>query len=57
MPISLKKGQKVSLTKDNPGLNNILVGLGWDGYQYYNIKNSVYVAIFPMAMILKPMSA
>ena len=30
MPINLSKGQKVSLTKDNPGLNNILVGLGWD---------------------------
>ena len=30
MPISLKKGQKVDLTKGNPGLKNILVGLGWD---------------------------
>ena len=30
MPISLKKGQKVSLTKDNPGLTKVVVGLGWD---------------------------
>ena len=30
MPVSLKKGQKVSLTKDNPGLKNVVVGLGWD---------------------------
>ncbi len=30
MPISLKKGQKVSLTKDNPGLSKLVVGLGWD---------------------------
>ena len=30
MPISLKKGQKVSLSKDNPGLSKVLVGLGWD---------------------------
>ena len=30
MPISLSKGQKVSLTKDNPGLKKVVVGLGWD---------------------------
>lgn len=30
MPINLSKGQKVSLTKSNPGLKNIMVGLGWD---------------------------
>ncbi|MBU5488293.1 TerD family protein [Clostridium sp. MSJ-8] len=30
MPISLKKGQKVNLTKDNPGLTKVVVGLGWD---------------------------
>ena len=30
MPINLSKGQKVSLTKGNPGLKHILVGLGWD---------------------------
>ncbi|MEG0962223.1 MAG: TerD family protein [Lachnospiraceae bacterium] len=30
MSISLQKGQKVSLSKDNPGLSNVLIGLGWD---------------------------
>lgn len=30
MSISLQKGQKVSLTKENAGLSSVLVGLGWD---------------------------
>lgn len=30
MSISLQKGQKVSLTKDNAGLSKVVVGLGWD---------------------------
>lgn len=30
MSIKLKKGQRISLTKDNKGLSRILVGLGWD---------------------------
>ena len=30
MGVSLQKGQKVSLTKDNAGLNKVIVGLGWD---------------------------
>lgn len=30
MAVRLQKGQKVSLTKENPGLSTILVGLGWD---------------------------
>ena len=30
MSISLQKGQKVSLSKDNAGLSQVLVGLGWD---------------------------
>ncbi len=34
MAISLKKGQKVDLTKTNPGLKNILIGLGWDTNRY-----------------------
>ena len=32
--INLFKGQKVNLTKDNPGLSKILVGLGWDINKY-----------------------
>ncbi|MGC2873908.1 TerD family protein [Ihubacter sp. mB4P-1] len=34
MPVSLQKGQKVSLTKGNPGLNQVVVGVGWDINQY-----------------------
>ena len=34
MPINLTKGQKVDLTKGNPGLKKIMVGLGWDVNQY-----------------------
>ncbi len=30
MSISLQKGQKVSLSKENKGLSTVLVGLGWD---------------------------
>jgi tellurium resistance protein TerD len=30
MAISLQKGGNVSLTKTDPGLTNVLVGLGWD---------------------------
>lgn len=30
MSISLQKGQKVSLTKNNTGLSKVIVGLGWD---------------------------
>ncbi|MDE6925130.1 MAG: TerD family protein [Acetatifactor sp.] len=34
MAVSLQKGQKVSLTKGNPGLNKVVVGLGWDVNQF-----------------------
>lgn len=34
MPINLSKGQKVDLTKGNPGLKNIMIGLGWDVNQF-----------------------
>ncbi len=30
MSISLQKGQKVSLSKDNAGLSKVIIGLGWD---------------------------
>ena len=33
MPINLQKGQKVSLTKGNPGLSKV-VGVGWDVNQF-----------------------
>lgn len=34
MAVSLQKGQKVSLTKGNPGLKKVVVGLGWDVNQF-----------------------
>ncbi|MCI8494556.1 MAG: TerD family protein [Lachnospiraceae bacterium] len=34
MPVNLQKGQKVSLTKGNPGLSKVVIGLGWDVNQY-----------------------
>lgn len=34
MAVNLTKGQKVDLTKTNPGLTKIIVGLGWDVNKY-----------------------
>lgn len=34
MAINLTKGQKVELTKGNPSLKKLMVGLGWDVNQY-----------------------
>lgn len=33
MSVSLQKGQKVSLTKDNAGLSKIILWLGWDAVE------------------------
>ncbi len=33
MSISLQKGQKVSLSKENAGLSKVVIGLGWDEVQ------------------------
>lgn len=33
MSVNLQKGQKVNLSKENPGLSRIVVGLGWDEVQ------------------------
>jgi len=48
MAISLSKGQKVDLTKSNPGLTNITVGVGWDtnkydGGQDFDLDSSVFL--------------
>jgi tellurium resistance protein TerD len=48
MAISLQKGQKVDLTKTNPGLSKILVGLGWDTNKYdggfdFDLDSSVFL--------------
>ena len=34
MAVNLSKGQKVDLTKNNPGLSKLLIGLGWDVNKY-----------------------
>ncbi len=34
MAVNLKKGQKIDLTKTNPGLHSLTVGLGWDVNRY-----------------------
>ncbi len=34
MAVNLTKGQKIDLTKGNPGLTNLVVGLGWDINRY-----------------------
>ncbi len=34
MAVSLRKGQKVELTKGNPNLKKVLIGLGWDTNKY-----------------------
>ncbi|MEK5038402.1 TerD family protein [Sporosarcina sp. FSL K6-3457] len=46
--ISLAKGQKVDLTKTNPGLSKVVVGLGWDvnkydGGQDFDLDASVFL--------------
>ncbi|MGE7625082.1 TerD family protein [Viridibacillus sp. NPDC096237] len=46
--ISLQKGQKVDLTKSNPGLTNLIVGLGWDTNKYdgggdFDLDSSVFL--------------
>ncbi len=48
MAISLSKGQKVDLTKTNPGLTKVVVGLGWDTNKYdggkdFDLDTSVFL--------------
>ena len=48
MAISLQKGQKVDLTKSNPGLTKIIIGLGWDINKYdggkdFDLDSSVFM--------------
>ena len=46
MSISLQKGQKVSLSKDNAGLSKIIVGLGWDEVQQSSSGGGFLSALF-----------
>lgn len=34
MTISLSKGERIDLTKSNPGLSKVIIGLGWDTNKY-----------------------
>lgn len=34
MAINLTKGQRIDLTKTNPGLKKVIIGLGWDTNRY-----------------------
>jgi tellurium resistance protein TerD len=48
LAISLSKGQKVDLTKTNPGLSKVIVGLGWDTNKYdggkdFDLDTSVFL--------------
>lgn len=47
MTINMEKGQKTDLTKTNPGLNMIKVGLGWDvnkqGGGQFDLDASVFL--------------
>lgn len=48
MAVCLKKGQKVDLTKTNPGLKEVLIGLGWDTNKYdggkdFDLDSSVFM--------------
>ena len=36
MSVNLQKGQKIDLTKNNPSLKRIMVGLGWDASKKYS---------------------
>ncbi|MDO3408520.1 TerD family protein [Saccharibacillus sp. CPCC 101409] len=48
MTISLSKGQRIDLTKTNPGLKKVVIGLGWDTNKYssgmdYDLDASVFL--------------
>ncbi|WP_313800516.1 TerD family protein [Cytobacillus sp.] len=48
MAVSLSKGQKVDLTKANPGLTKVVVGVGWDVNKYdgghdFDLDSSVFL--------------
>ena len=57
MSISLQKGQKVSLTKENAGLSQLLVGLGWDAAEqkrgFFGLKKSADIDCDATAILLK----
>lgn len=46
MAVNLAKGQKIDLTKGNPSLSRIIVGLGWDVNQYEGAAFDLDAAAF-----------
>ena len=43
MSVNLRKGQKIELTKNNPQLKNVIVGLGWQvDSERANAKEKLY---------------
>lgn len=47
--VNLVKGQRTDLTKGNPGLNNVLVGLGWDVNRYDGDSFDLDASVFLLA--------
>ena len=43
MAIELKKGQKIDLTKSNPRLNKLLIGLGWHAGQGVDLDTAAFL--------------
>ena len=42
-PVSVAKGQRVDLTKSNPALKNLLVGLGWRNVDGFDIDAAAFL--------------
>ncbi len=57
MSVSLQKGQKVSLSKDNAGLSKIIIALGWDEVgtkrSFFSIKPKKQIDCDASALLLK----
>lgn len=53
MSVCLEKGHKVSLTKDAPGLDSILIGLGWDANKKGGLFGSKTFDLDASAFVLR----
>ncbi len=43
MAVNLRKGQKIDLTKKNPQLQKIIVGLGWAKSKNFDLDASAFL--------------